>query len=443
MSARSLRSNLARGVTAFALVLTPHVARANGRYPAANQLVVDPDDPEHFLLRATYGLLSSHDGGETFSWICEDVLGDVGEADPAVAIVRDGRLVVTANDQLMLSDATGCEFTSALADQSAGFPVDVSLDPADDSLALAVARSGDGSGTVHLLEIDAISGTARVTGTSLGNDLFPLTLDGAPSAPERWYVTALSTAPASILLRSDDRGNTWQRVEVHPYEKLQAYLAAVDPNDENTVYVRVNDDPDDHLLVSHDAGDHFVDVSGFETKLLGFALAPDGDSLAVGGPGVPVWLANAGDLDFQPVGGPFSRLSCLKWTAAGIFACADDRSDGFTLGLSADTGATFTPLFHASELTPLACDASTTVGSTCPGTWSSVVAQLGTAPTTSTTSSGSSSSATPGRSSQTASCAATRSEAGPSAPWFFAVALGAAHRRRRERRAGRTKPSAR
>jgi hypothetical protein len=360
------------------LLVAPTVARANGRFPAANQLVVDPSDPEHFLLRATYGLLSSHDAGNTFSWICEDVLGAVGETDPAVAIFHAGALVTAAQNQLMLSDASGCSFTNALPKTASEFPVDVSNDPADGSLALAIARSGDGSGDVHLYEIDGNSAAARPIGASLGNDLFPLTLDAAPSLSTRIYVTALSTSPASVLLRTDDRGETWARIEIHPYERLQAYIAAVDPNDPAKLYVRVNDDPSDHLLVSADAGDHFDEVTLAPSKLPGFALSPDGATIAVGGPGAPVQIAAADELTFVAGGPTFALLSCLKWTGAGLYACADDRSDGFTLGLSSDEGRSFAALFHAAELTPLACDATSDVGARCPRVWSSVGAQLAT-----------------------------------------------------------------
>jgi hypothetical protein len=358
------------------LVFAPAVTRANGRFPAANQLVVDANDPEHFLLRATYGLLSSHDAGKSFSWICEDVLGEVGTADPAVAIFDAGRLATAAQDQLMLSAAAACSFVNTLGAGVSEFPVDVSNDPADASLALAIARSGDGSGDVHLLEIDGNSAASRAIGSSLGNDLFPLTLDAAPSEPNRIYVTALSTSPSSLLLRSPDRGQSWERVELHPYEKLQAYIAAIDPNDSQKLYVRVNDEPSDHLLVSTDGGDHFSEVTLVPTKLLGFALSPDGSVLAVGGPGVPIQTASTDELAFVASGSTLSLLSCLKWTDDGLYACADDHADGFTLGLSSDEGASFAPLFHASELAPLVCDATTSVGQRCPRVWSSVDAQI-------------------------------------------------------------------
>src|SRR3954462_11155284 len=43
-------------------------ALANGRYPAASQLVVDPNDPKHLVVSATFGFLDSRDDGKTFNW---------------------------------------------------------------------------------------------------------------------------------------------------------------------------------------------------------------------------------------------------------------------------------------------------------------------------------------------------------------------------------------
>lgn len=372
----TLHSRFALALTFALATLVAFTSRANGRFPTANQLVIDSDDPEHFLLRATYGLLSSHDGGKSFGWICEDVLGEAGESDPAVAIFHGGELVSAAQDHLLVSADAGCSFTSAFADGTTDFPVDVSNDPADANTALAIARAGDGSGDVHLLEISGESDVARPLGASLGSDLFPLTLDAAPSLPRRIYVTALSTEPASVLLRSDDRGDGWKRFAIHPYERLQAYIAAVDPSNSARLYVRVLDEPNDHLLVSSDAGEHFSELATQPSKLLGVALSPDGSAIAVGGPGVPVQLASRDTLAFSAASAPFSLVACLKWTEAGLFACADAGADGFTLGVSTDNGQTFAPLFSAQDLTPLACDGASDVGARCPRVWPSVEATL-------------------------------------------------------------------
>ena len=50
-------------LSALAISVAPSVALANGRYPAASQLLVDPTDREHIVVSATFGLLESRDGG--------------------------------------------------------------------------------------------------------------------------------------------------------------------------------------------------------------------------------------------------------------------------------------------------------------------------------------------------------------------------------------------
>src|ERR1700677_273630 len=68
-------------------------ARANGRYPASSQLAVSPKDPSVMLVRATYGLLPSFDGGKTWSWVCEEAVGYDSEEDPTMAFTSDGTLL--------------------------------------------------------------------------------------------------------------------------------------------------------------------------------------------------------------------------------------------------------------------------------------------------------------------------------------------------------------
>jgi MYXO-CTERM domain-containing protein len=69
---------------------------------------------------------------------------------------------------------------------------------------------------------------------------------------------------------------------------------------------------------------------------------------------------------------------CLTWTAQGLYACANEFTDGFTLGLSSDQGKTFTPLMHLRDLCgPLACGAATSAGKTCPELWGATQLSLG------------------------------------------------------------------
>jgi hypothetical protein len=132
-----------------------------------------------------------------------------------------------------------------------------------------------------------------------------------------------------------------------------------------------NDDPSDQLLVSHDGGENWDTVFSLETDLLGFALSPDGSSIAVGGPGKGVYVASSSELVFQ-LAAPVQALRCLKWTADGLFACGQEGLDGWTIGRSLDGGHSFEPFWHQQTLTPLECAASSTTGAVCPATWADI-----------------------------------------------------------------------
>src|SRR4051812_2930136 len=80
---------------AFVLPLLASVAwsgtaRANGRFPAANQLVASRTDPDFFVLRTTFGILFSHDHGTTWDWICEKAVGYGGVEDPSMGLTSTG-----------------------------------------------------------------------------------------------------------------------------------------------------------------------------------------------------------------------------------------------------------------------------------------------------------------------------------------------------------------
>ena len=60
------------GLGGLALVLlAPELAHANGAFPSVSQLVSDPADGDHLVLRTTFGLLVTRDRGGTWDWLCE------------------------------------------------------------------------------------------------------------------------------------------------------------------------------------------------------------------------------------------------------------------------------------------------------------------------------------------------------------------------------------
>jgi hypothetical protein len=153
------------------------------------------------------------------------------------------------------------------------------------------------------------------------------------------------------------------------------YIGAVDPQDPDVLYVRLDGNPTDQLVVSKDGGTTWtkvfetsVPVQGATSPLLGLALSPDGSTVAAGGPNDGLWTAPATTLAFTKAS-TMSAL-CLTWSTAGLYGCGDEMADGFTAGISTDEGMTWTPLLHRAGLCgPLECAADSGVTTQCTSLW--------------------------------------------------------------------------
>ena len=93
-----------RYAVALALVLRFAPAAANGRPPVTNGVYVHPSDPQSILVRTTFGLLVSRDGGCSFRWICEQNVGYGGTYDPHYAIAHNN-LGIALYEQRLLPEA--------------------------------------------------------------------------------------------------------------------------------------------------------------------------------------------------------------------------------------------------------------------------------------------------------------------------------------------------
>jgi hypothetical protein len=163
--------------------------------------------------------------------------------------------------------------------------------------------------------------------------------------------------------------------------------------------------------------------------------------VAIGGPMDGVLTAPASTLAFTKVSSVGAL--CLTWGKGGLYACASEFTDGFTAGISADQGKTWTPVFHLAGFCPLQCGASTGVATLCPAAWPPVQMLLnitscggdgGTASTAS--SSGGSTSGAGGSTKSNCSCSLPGAAGGMAAGAGGVALLAlAAARRRRGRRA--------
>src|SRR5579859_4462551 len=115
---------------------------ANGRYPLANQLVLDPKNPAHMVARTTFGILDTEDSGRTWTWICEQAVGFFGAAeDPAIAVMADGSTIVASSQGLSLSRDGGCSWIHRIPPDGNRAGIDLAVDPTNPHDALALESS--------------------------------------------------------------------------------------------------------------------------------------------------------------------------------------------------------------------------------------------------------------------------------------------------------------
>lgn len=361
-----------------ATFLAAQPARANGRYPLSNQLVVGPKDASHLAVRATFGLVLSADKGKSWHWVCEAAAQFVNGEDPPIEVTADNSVIVASSSAFTTSADFGCNWALPESDQVI---VDSDVDRSDPKRVVSAASLFD-AGKYGFALRQSLDNGATWQPFGVAAEGYVLTLAIAPSQPKRIYVstTSLSAGTPSVV-RSDDDGATWHPFVLPADGGPVPYIAAIDPQNADRVYVRAPTNAGgDVLFVTENAGKDWKQILKAKGTLAGFALSPDGSQLAVGGPTDPVQIASATDYAFSKVNE--LGVTCLTWTSDGIFACADQKTAGFSVGLSTDEGASFKPLFVPQDLTLQVCDAGTPVAMSCPNAWHGLAPIIGADPAT-------------------------------------------------------------
>jgi hypothetical protein len=353
-------------------------ARANGRYPLSNQLVVGPKDASHIAVRATFGLVLSADKGKSWHWVCEAAAQFVNGEDPPIEVTADNSVIVASSAAFTTSADFGCNWALPESDQVI---VDSDVDPGDPKRVVSAASLFD-AGKYRFALRQSLDNGAAWQPFGVAAEGYVLTLAIAPSQPKRIYVSTTSlTAGTPSVVRTDDDGATWHPFVLPADGGPVPYIAAIDPQNADRVYVRAPTTAGgDVLFVTENAGKDWKLILKAQGTLAGFALSPDGTQIAVGGPTDPVQIASATDYAFSQVNE--LGVTCLTWTSDGIFACADHVKAGFSVGLSTDEGGSFEPLFVPSKLTLQVCDAGTPVALSCPNAWRGLAPIIGADPAT-------------------------------------------------------------
>src|SRR5262249_20493223 len=248
-------------------------------------------------------------------------------------VTAQGNILIASSQGLTVS-SDGCSWNPpAGGDAVTRFAVDVTVNPQRPSEALSIeVVPGAGVYDSYLVATHDDGAAWEDVGAPLA-DFLASTVEIAAGDPLRVYVAGkVVTTQVNALARSDDGGLTFTRLPIAGAPAAaSAYISAVDPRDPGVLYLRVSPTTSagGQVLVSRDGGASFSVLSTLAGDASGFALSPEGVTVAVGGPMDGLYVG-AGDGALRAAAG--IKVSCLTWSGATLLSCADEPLDGFEIG---------------------------------------------------------------------------------------------------------------
>lgn len=361
---------------AAAILLRVSPAEANGRYPLADQIVIDPMNPSHIVARATFGLLDSDDGGKSFRWICETAIGYIGVEDPPIAVTADGSAVVVSSKGINVSADGGCTWARNAGLTGQWFGVDVTIVQARPHEALALLSNfSDGAYTVSIVKTINDGATWDEVVSTLGTSFLATTIEVAPSDPNRVYISGkVLPGATNAIMRSDDGGRTFAQfpLPIPPADSI--FIGAVDARDPDVAYLRTNSDEVGRVLVSKDGARSWNEIWQAPGDVSGFALSADGSVVAVGGSAVGVSVASTSDYAFRRTSN--AGVYCLTFWGERLLVCTKEAIDHFSIGVSDDLGEHFEALLHLPDVRPRECSSGASAA-ICALDWPMVASAIG------------------------------------------------------------------
>ncbi len=333
---------------ALSTLLGTTPAQADGSVPEARQILLPAERPEQIILATNFGLIFSEDSGKTWLFSCARGLG--AYAGPyLLGAQTPHRLFAMTNAGLIHSDDDSCGWQAPADTWSDLLPFAFALDPssAQRVYAIAVPRDDLGNGDSIYVSDDAGLSFGKPKFTSPARSAL-LSVLVAPGRPRRLFATLFLTPENHpVLLRSDDAGEHWEMgadlVEAlgeNPFE-----LLAIDPLDENTLFVRILGPTAETLATSHDGGLSFVQSASIPGKLNAFLELASGTLIVVGTAGTDAvgYRSTDGGHSFEA----WDRAPhghALAERNGKLYVAGDSFADGYAIAESDDEGAHLRPL---------------------------------------------------------------------------------------------------
>jgi len=239
----------------LAALLSARGARGDGAFADSQRLFLPPERPAQLVLATNFGIVTSEDGGRSWSWTCEQPAAHDATGYQLGPAPRR-RLFAISFAVAVHSDDLGCSWTAAALPAGAR-ALDVFPDPSDAERVYASVAIGVAS------EQRSVLLASRDGGQTFDTVLYQpppqtviLGVESARSSPATIYLS-LRQGPGSHprLARSDDAGQTWQLFDVEANTgAFDLGIIAVGAADARELYLRVRSFPDEALAISRDGG---------------------------------------------------------------------------------------------------------------------------------------------------------------------------------------------
>jgi hypothetical protein len=371
------RQNGALRVLTYIVLLTStaHAGHAP-LVPEPRTLLIRDGEPDHVVIGTRRGgYFITRDAGATWSWMCEAAVGYDDEEVYPGAFLANGTLVVSTGFGGLAVSRDGCGWSPWLPREQP-FVADIRVRRDLDNTVVALEGSRDNASAFvnQLWQSRDAAGTWQTLGPAFAPDTQALNL--AISGDGVMYV-ATSGPSGAELLRSDDSALSWERALVTSEAGVVPRIIAVSGGDVSHVYLVLDAaqveglaTPGDRIVMSLDAGRTFLSLLQGEGDLSASSLSADGKQLVVGGHDDGIYLLS--DADQATAGATLELVSPLRahalaWGAdQRLYAAGHEAIDGFSVGVSADQGRSFSPFFALCQVVgPLSCPAGSSVGQLC------------------------------------------------------------------------------
>jgi photosystem II stability/assembly factor-like uncharacterized protein len=370
-------------------------AMANGRPPGSSSIKFRTGNSNDLVVGLTWGLVVSHDGGQTFEWFCEDAVPYAGVYDPDYEYLADGTLLATTFDGLM-ANRTGCTFdrTPLAAPSNA---------PLAERRFISTLAQGP-TGTVFAADASALSG-GKVYRSVDGAKTFPVatvvgknadwwsSIEVAPSDSKRVYLAGYRLASgqprAFLLFKSTDEGLTYQPLPTTGFttsDQSAIDIVGISKTDANLLFARVSTpvagSVGDDIYRSADGGTSWTKVYSVQDLVPGFVIRSNGD-IFIGTRNSGSRVSTDGGVTFTALATSLSVRCAAEAADGSLWACAQNQDPDFMAVAKSSNANSWSKVYQFGDTKkPVACAAGTLQFDRCQQTvWCGLVEQFALDPT--------------------------------------------------------------